>query len=519
LFEVEDTDLAGRIGRLTVGDKELETPAFLPVVHPFRQEVSAAELKGMGFGAVMTNSYITKRKWGEEAVRRGIHDIIGFDGIVMTDSGGYQALIYGEVKVDPVSIAKYQRDIGSDIAVVLDLPTGYPASRERALFTVRETLKAERKTLKAVTERPPLLVGPIQGGAHEDIMARCARAVAKMPFDVYAIGSPVEIMNGYDFDVLASIIRVAKANLPPDKPVHLFGAAHPLTIPMAVAMGCDLFDSASYVLFAKQDRYMTPTGVRRLSELAYLPCVCPVCARSSPEELAALVPRERTRALALHNLYLLKSEVEGAKQALKEGRLWEHVAQKARSHPKLFTGTMRMAEGTDQLMEGTPVSKQKAIMLFDRLDYIRPELVRYRDAVSKRWMPTSRRLVLLVVSHVDERFFAEVPEMLACASAGGFDLCLFREFFGVVPLELYGTYPVSQSLACEVTDAQVLERSVKDAIAILSKKGFREATVISEEGMLPLSSELAAALRAEVRPIRRGHVAALKEFASSLRVH
>ena len=90
MFELRHSDLAARIGRLQTLHGAVETPAFVPVVHPVRQTVSTQFLKKMGFELVITNAYITLRHYGDEARRRGIHDIINYDGAVMTDSGGYQ---------------------------------------------------------------------------------------------------------------------------------------------------------------------------------------------------------------------------------------------------------------------------------------------------------------------------------------------------------------------------------------------------------------------------------------------
>ena len=85
-----------------------------------------------------------------------------------------------------------------------------------------------------------------------------------MGFKFFALGSPVEVMEAYDFSILAQMIPAAKYTIP-TKPIHLFGAGHPLTIPFVVALGCDMFDSASYILYAKDNRYMHTNGTSRLA--------------------------------------------------------------------------------------------------------------------------------------------------------------------------------------------------------------------------------------------------------------
>lgn len=91
-FEIRHTDLAARIGILDTPHGHVETPAFVPVVHPVRQSISPSFLKGLGFEILITNAYIALRHYGHEAIDKGIHHILNYDGTIMTDSGGYQVL-------------------------------------------------------------------------------------------------------------------------------------------------------------------------------------------------------------------------------------------------------------------------------------------------------------------------------------------------------------------------------------------------------------------------------------------
>src|SRR5512145_2590509 len=129
----------------------LETPAFLPVVHPFDQVIRPQFLRDLGFNAVITNAYITLKRHKEEAIQRGIHKLIDFDGIVMTDSGGYQVLEYGDIEIGPETMAKFQIDIQSDLPVILDRPTGYRLDYRRATEFVEETLLNARSTVKTIS--------------------------------------------------------------------------------------------------------------------------------------------------------------------------------------------------------------------------------------------------------------------------------------------------------------------------------------------------------------------------------
>ncbi len=108
-------------------------------------------------------------------------------------------------------------------------------------------------------------------------MRTSARGLVKAGFQVLALGSPVELMEGYLFSPLVEMIVNARKSMPYSMPLHLFGAGHPLTLPLSVALGCDTFDSASYMLYAKKERYMTERGTLQLERMTYLPCSCPVC--------------------------------------------------------------------------------------------------------------------------------------------------------------------------------------------------------------------------------------------------
>ena len=125
MFEILKSDLAGRIGIIHTNHGRVETPAYVPVIHPVKQAISSKKIREMGFDLVITNAYITRNNFGEEAIKKGIHEIINFGGSIMTDSGGYQVLEYGDVNVTPEQMADFERGIMTDFAIPLDKPTGY----------------------------------------------------------------------------------------------------------------------------------------------------------------------------------------------------------------------------------------------------------------------------------------------------------------------------------------------------------------------------------------------------------
>ena len=445
MFEVRHSDLAARIGRLQTLHGVVETPAFVPVVHPVRQTVSTQFLKKMGFDLVITNAYITLRHYGDEARRRGIHDIINYDGAVMTDSGGYQVLEYGSVKVEPTMMAQFENDIKSDIPIPLDRPTGYGLEYEKAKGYVAITLKNALDSLRVIDNNTGAIwVAPVQGAEHFDLVEYSARELDTMGFEMMALGSPVELMEAYEFAMLARMIVAAKRVIPA-KPIHLFGAGHPLTIPLAIALGCDTFDSASYMLYAKDNRYMTPNGTVRLDELAYLSCQCPVCSSHTVQELHKMETDMRTIEIAKHNLYILKAEVEAVKQAIMDGRLWEYVMQKSRAHPKLMEAA-QILKDVEMLEEGTPLFKEKAIFFYDPIDQHRPEAKRFRRTVTTFQSSKKKKLILCPEDEINP-FYSTTSYKDIVKKFPDAQVCSYSPFLGIIPAEISDIFPASHNLA------------------------------------------------------------------------
>jgi len=118
-----------------------------------------------------------------------------------------------------------------------------------------------------------------------DLGHRAARFLRDKGFDVYPVGGVVPLMEAYRFKDLVEVVTAAKKGLGSGVPVHLFGAGHPMVFALAAALGCDLFDSAAYALYARQGRYLTALGTWKLEEMNYLPCSCPVCHAYTQKEL------------------------------------------------------------------------------------------------------------------------------------------------------------------------------------------------------------------------------------------
>ena len=444
LFDISKTDLAGRIGTIHTNHGKIETPAYVPVIHPVKQTISSKKIKDIGFDIVITNAYITKNNFGEDAAKKGIHKIINFDGAIMTDSGGYQVLEYGDVKVLPPDMANFEKEILTDFAIPLDKPTGFGLPLKKAEAYVKHTLKISKQTLESSQDNGQIWIGPIQGGEHFDLVAKSTTSLVKMGFQMLALGSPVEFMQSYEYRLLAQMIVAAKKQMPQSIPLHLFGAGHPLTIPFAVALGCDTFDSASYMLYAKQQRYITEDGTRYLKDIAVFPCNCEVCTKYTPNEFRQLESTEKINQLAIHNLHAIKLEVDKVKQAIYEGRLWEYVMKKARAHPKLFEMIEVMTSNYEFFNSTTPKFKEKAIFLYDKEDQFRPEVQSYHNIVRK--FKSKKKKIIITNESKTKPGYLSHQYLELKRKFKDFDsiqVCQYNPQLGLIPIEISDIFPAA----------------------------------------------------------------------------
>ncbi len=453
-FEIKEKDLLARIGKLKTKSGTVETPLLFPVINPSIQRVSPKKIRNeFGFEAVITNAYILKKRFLKQPIEEGIHKFLDFNGVIMTDSGAYQILVYGDVEVNPAEIVEYQERLDTDIATILDIPTGWKVSKKYAEQTVNETLKRAKDFFKIKTREDILWVGPVQGGRYLDLVARSAVEMGKLPFQIYALGSPTEVMESYRFDVLVDMIMSAKTNLPVEKPLHLFGAGHPFMFSLAVALGCDLFDSAAYALYARENRYMTETGTWRLNELDYLPCTCPKCTNKTPEEVLEMPQKDKQTFLSEHNLYVCLAELKRIKQAIRDGRLWEHLEIRAHGHPSLLQALKKLKNYECFIERHSPAIKRSGLFFFNSVGLVRPEVIRHRARLAERYHPPEEATILLLMSQTRNKPFHKSQEFkkirqflqrAARKRSNHVHVCFYAAPFGVVPMELDEVYPLSQ---------------------------------------------------------------------------
>jgi len=469
-FESLYSDIASRNGRLVAGKKIIRTPALLPVINPHLQLVSAKEMQQQGVEALITNAYIFSQsnEYRDQVLARGLHSVLDFDGVIMTDSGSFQLSVYGDVAITNIETLTFQRDIGSDIWVPLDIPTSLMADHHTAAQELAVTMERLREAKEVFGADAPI-AGPVQGGIYTDLRERAGREVSDLNFSFCPIGAVVPLMEAYRYKDLVQVVLAAKRTLPSSACVHLFGAGHPSMFALATAMGCDLFDSAAYALYAKEGRYLTTHGSFKLDELTELPCACAVCRTHTAEEIRTA--NDRIRLLALHNLAVTLAEIARIRQAIVDGTLWELVDERCRNHPQLLSGYRELLNHTGTLESHDRVSKRRFFYRGNE-SCARTEILRYQRSLSRLRLGTD--------------------VLVACDGGvreGYDDVLLYKPPFGPYPPELSETFPIGQSEIPDWDEAMVRQgcRGIQaiivghpaSRIAVAGLQRWRE--ILSEE--------------------------------------
>jgi 7-cyano-7-deazaguanine tRNA-ribosyltransferase len=451
MIEIIHKDLLARISRFRTKTGIVETPTFIPVVHPTRVLIPPRRMYDeFSCETIITNAYLLSKTEQDGS----IHEILDYPGTIMTDSGAYQLLVYGDVKTTPNQIIQFQEKIESDIAVILDVPTGGNAAYSEAQETVEETIRRARDSINQRTKPNILWVGPIQGGTFTDLVEKCAKEINKLDFSIFAIGSPTQLMEQYQFDKLVDLVLTVKRNIPVNKPVHLFGAGHPLIFPLIVAMGCDMFDSAAYALFARHDRILSSEGTFKLDQIKDDFCFCPTCSQFTVSEIKQLEKKERIQVLAEHNLRICQQEIIRIKAAIREGRLWRLVESRLSSHPTLVDAMKKFTSYSKLFEKFSPVTKKKAIFITSQWSLYQPEIIRHKTRMTNYNPPKPEKKRLLFFSapqtrpyHSAKSFerFKTQYELISSQNLSLFDILFLSPYLGLVPIELTSFYPLAQN--------------------------------------------------------------------------
>ena len=349
-FRVHATDGAARAGALTTQHGAIATPAFMPVgTKATVKTLHPDEVRALGAEVVLANTYHLHFRPGEDVVEQlgGLHAFSGWDGPILTDSGGFQVFslrdtitsldedgvtfrsVYDgtEARFTPESVAEIQRRLGADIAMCLDvcLPAGVSrAELERASLVT--TRWAERQ-VDAPRAPGQLRFGIAQGGTDEELRRRSLEEITALPFDGFALGG---LAVGESRQEMFDCVGWSAPLLPSERPRYFMGIGDPEGILEVVARGIDLFDCVLPTRTARTGSALTWEGRINLRNAAYRTasepldpeCDCPACRRFSRAYIRHLVTQREVlgiRLLSLHNLRFVLDLTAGARAAIERG--------------------------------------------------------------------------------------------------------------------------------------------------------------------------------------------------------
>lgn len=477
-FEIKYKDAMARIGHFKTPHGSVTTPNLMPVVHPGKQTL---DVKKFGAEIVITNSYIIYKneELKEKALKDGVHELIDFPGTIETDSGSFQLSVYGDIDINNEEVIDFQEAIGTDIGTSLDIPTAPYVKREKAEEDLDITIKRAEEAIKY--RKSILLNSVVQGSTFTDLREYCAKEISKFNADIYPIGAVVPLMEMYRYADLVDVVMHSMRGLPEDKPRHLMGAGHPMVFALAVAMGCDLFDSAAYILYANKDRFMMPDGTLKLDNLIEMPCSCRVCTEFTVDELRNMKKEERAKLIAEHNLHISFAEIRRIRQAIVDGELMKLVEIRCRSHPALLDGLRRLKEYTEDFERLNPSSKKVAFFYTGSESLNRPEInnhLKKLENVSAR----SNNLIILprtnkpYSKHINKEYIKSYTPKISTYYSNSTnldytdsDIVVADVPFGIIPLELDEFYPLAQNESPKIIDEDA-KKFIKKEIEKYSEK-------------------------------------------------
>jgi queuine tRNA-ribosyltransferase len=349
------TDGQARAGVLNTSHGEVDTPAFIPVgTRAAVKAVDNDDLHSVGAEIILANTYHLMLRPGADLIAEmgGLHAFMGWDGPILTDSGGFQIFslepditeegatfssVYdgATVHLSPEDAVKTQERLGPDIAMALDVCVGLPAPGAVVEEQMRRTLRWAERCLQAHNRTDQSLFGIVQGGVDTALRAESARATAALGFDGLAIGG---LSVGEPADERNVALEAAVAELPDDRPRYVMGLGDTDGLLDAITRGADMFDCVIPTRLARHGRALSRTGdfnVNR-TELANddrpidPACRCLTCSRYSRAYLRHLVRMNELsshRLLTIHNLTYTLDLVAGARRAIAEGDLARYVDQ------------------------------------------------------------------------------------------------------------------------------------------------------------------------------------------------
>ncbi|MGJ8693522.1 MAG: tRNA guanosine(34) transglycosylase Tgt [Thalassotalea sp.] len=356
-YELINKDGKARRGRLTFDRGTVETPAFMPVgTYGTVKGMKTEEIKELGAEIILGNTFHLMLRPGTDIIKQhgGLHDFINWDKPILTDSGGFQVFSLGamrkiteegvkfsspvngeKIMLTPERSMEVQRDLGSDVVMIFDECTPYPATHDEAKSSMELSLRWAQRSKDAHGENPSALFGIVQGGMFEDLREVSINGLKAIEFDGYAIGG---LSVGEPKEDMVRILDHTAPLIPEDKPRYLMGVGKPEDLVEGVRRGIDMFDCVMPTRNARNGHLFVNTGVVKIrnakNKIDTGPldseCDCYTCKNYSRAYLHHL---DKCREIlgsqlnTLHNLHFYQKVMKGLRDAIEQGKLDDFVEE------------------------------------------------------------------------------------------------------------------------------------------------------------------------------------------------
>ncbi|AZV32539.1 tRNA guanosine(34) transglycosylase Tgt [Cobetia marina] len=356
-FEKLATDGRARRGRMTFPRGTVETPAFMPVgTYGTVKGMTPESIKEIGAEIILGNTFHLWLRPGTEVIEAhgDLHDFAQWDKPILTDSGGFQVFSLGKTRkiteqgvhfrspvdgskvfMGPEESMAVQRSLGSDIVMIFDECTPYPATHDEARKSMEMSLRWAQRSRDAHGDSPSALFGIIQGGMYPDLREKSLEGLKKIDFDGYAIGG---LSVGEPKDEMIKVLDYLPEWMPEDKPRYLMGVGKPEDLVEGVRRGVDMFDCVMPTRNARNGHLFTPTGTVKIRNAVHKhdtspldpDCDCYTCTNFSRGYLHHL---DRCGEMlgsmlnTIHNLRYYQTVMAGLRGAIEAGTLQDFVEQ------------------------------------------------------------------------------------------------------------------------------------------------------------------------------------------------
>lgn len=340
-----------RLGKIVTNHGSFSTPAFMPVgTQGTIKSLTPEDLVEIGVEAILGNTYHLYLRPGYETIGRlgGLHRFIHWERPILTDSGGYQVFSLGSLRkiseegvtfhshldgslhfLTPEKVMEIQRNLGSDIAMVLDECVPYPSPYEYVKESISLTTRWAKRCLQVSQESDPTLFAIVQGGMYRDLREESAKDLVQMNFQGYAIGG---LSVGEPKSMMMEIVDWTTQFLPENGPRYLMGVGTPEDILDAVMLGIDLFDCVLPTRNARNGTLFTSGGKVSIKQAQYADdgkpidetCLCYTCRHYSRAYLRHLYLANEilsSRLNTIHNLFYYMNWMKSIREAIRENRL------------------------------------------------------------------------------------------------------------------------------------------------------------------------------------------------------